>query len=275
MSLVNSIEALGRPVAYYPSIAVALGGDPSAAIFVCQFIYWRSRVGDKEVHKSRSEITAETGLGDEAQKRICRKLKNIGVLQVTKKGLPAKNFYRFDWGKLSDLLGGITPTSQGETPSLDMVKHHDRTGYNTTTTSEITTEITTEITNIADKPQNALSKKTEKPAPKPKPKNSNLTANTLITDYKVSEQVAADYMAVRKAKRSPLTKTAFDKLAAQFKEANLTIPDGIRICAERGWVGFNASWNWQQTTENVPIEQLDAPRQREISDPFGDERCLN
>lgn len=177
MSLISTMEKLGRPVAYYPSIARALGGDPSAAIFLCQFIYWRSKVGDREIYKSREEILEETGLGVDAQKRICTKLKSLKLVTITKKGLPARNYYSFNWANVDSLLADSAPTSEGEMPQLDRAKPHDNKGLNTPTISETTAKTTTEINN------------------KSKPTPRGLVANTPF------EQELIDY---RKAIKKPL-----------------------------------------------------------------------
>lgn len=74
------------------------------------------------------------------------------------------------------------------------------------------------------------------------PRSPTVSADRLVSEYGVDQQVAADWLTVRKAKKSPLTQTALDKLVGQFAAAGMTVPDGIRMCVERGWVGFNKDW---------------------------------
>lgn len=73
-------------------------------------------------------------------------------------------------------------------------------------------------------------------------KSANVTAKTLVADYGIDKQVAADFMRVRKAKKQPVTATAWQRLTNEFHKAGLSIPDGVRMCAENGWGGFKASW---------------------------------
>lgn len=73
-------------------------------------------------------------------------------------------------------------------------------------------------------------------------KSANVTARSLIADYGIDKQVASDFMKVRKAKKQPVTATAWDRLINEFQKAGLSIPDGVRVCAENGWGGFKASW---------------------------------
>ncbi len=56
------ISTLGHPVAYYPSIARAIG-CVKAGIFICQLLYWHGKGKKGEwTYKSRKELTKETGL---------------------------------------------------------------------------------------------------------------------------------------------------------------------------------------------------------------------
>lgn len=61
----------------------------------------------------------------------------------------------------------------------------------------------------------------------------------------VDAQVAADWLAVRKAKRAALTQTALDGMVAEAHKAGISVAEAVRICAVRGWQGFKASWDWR------------------------------
>lgn len=74
---------------------------------------------------------------------------------------------------------------------------------------------------------------------------TKLTQRDLTTDYDIPEQLVAEYLQIRKDKRQPLTPTAMQRLCVEFDKASLTITDGIRLCVERGWASFRASWNWK------------------------------
>ena len=65
----------------------------------------------------------------------------------------------------------------------------------------------------------------------------------------VDAQVAADWLAVRKAKRAALTQTALDGMVAEAHKAGISVAEAVRICAARGWQGFRASWDWR---DDVP-----------------------
>jgi DNA-binding transcriptional regulator YhcF (GntR family) len=58
----------------------------------------------------------------------------------------------------------------------------------------------------------------------------------------VDEQHAKDWLAIRKAKRAPLTETALEGVAREAAIAGITLAQAIKESAERGWQGFKASW---------------------------------
>ena len=52
----------------------------------------------------------------------------------------------------------------------------------------------------------------------------------------------ADYMTIRKTKKSPMTKTALSGLERECNKAGLSLEAGIRVCCERGWASLKAEW---------------------------------
>ena len=74
------------------------------------------------------------------------------------------------------------------------------------------------------------------------PRSLSVSVDELVNDHGVDKQVAADWLTVRKAKKSPLTQTALDNLITEFATAGLSVADGVRLCVQRGWVGFKPDW---------------------------------
>lgn len=54
--------------------------------------------------------------------------------------------------------------------------------------------------------------------------------------------VFADFLAIRKAKRAPLTATALAGIGREAAKAGISLADALAVCCERGWVGFRADW---------------------------------
>ena len=66
---------------------------------------------------------------------------------------------------------------------------------------------------------------------------------TALAELGVDPQVALDWIAVRKAKKSPApTKTAIDGVVREAAKAGLTVDAALRVCCEKSWVGFDAAW---------------------------------
>ncbi len=103
-----SLKAVGSPVAYYPSISKALG-SVKACIFLCQFLYWEGKqeIKDGWIYKTQDEIYNETGLSAEEQRSARKLLKELGILEEEKRGIPAKNCYRINLQKLIEIVNNF------------------------------------------------------------------------------------------------------------------------------------------------------------------------
>lgn len=58
----------------------------------------------------------------------------------------------------------------------------------------------------------------------------------------VSPTVWDDFLKIRKAKKSPVTKTAIDGIEREAVRAGVTLETALATCCEAGWQGFNAVW---------------------------------
>jgi hypothetical protein len=65
---------------------------------------------------------------------------------------------------------------------------------------------------------------------------------SMLLDVGVENQIAKDWLSIRKIKRLPLTPTAFESISKKIAGAGLTMNAGIKICVEQGWAGFSADW---------------------------------
>lgn len=73
-------------------------------------------------------------------------------------------------------------------------------------------------------------------------------SDILNTVPNLPEQVALDFLKVRKAKRSPLTATALALIEKEAERAGLTTAQAIAIAAGRGWQSFKAEWIGREKT---------------------------
>jgi hypothetical protein len=58
----------------------------------------------------------------------------------------------------------------------------------------------------------------------------------------VSADVYADWLALRKAKRAPVTETALAGIRREAEKAGMTMQAALETCCQRGWTGFKAEW---------------------------------
>lgn len=90
------------------------------------------------------------------------------------------------------------------------------------------------------------------PSPPPPAKPERFDPMLALGEHGVDEQLAADWLTVRRQKRAPLTQTALDGLVREAVTAGIPVVEAVRICVERGWVGFKASWGWRDDAPQHP-----------------------
>ncbi|WP_421174134.1 hypothetical protein [Aeromonas enteropelogenes] len=158
------VDFLDRPIAFHRPF-VTLSGSVTAALFLSQAMYWSKRCkegadGQNWFYKTQAEWEEETGLSRREQEGARKALRSIGVLVEKREGIPAKLYFRIDYGalevalneafeskqsdcaKLPDSSGVPEHPSMHETAILDCAKQPDSSGANRLSITEITTEIT-------------------------------------------------------------------------------------------------------------------------------------
>ena len=71
-----------------------------------EYNYWEKngKLVDDMFYSTRDNIENNTGLNDHYQRKAIAKLKELGILEVERKDVPAKNYYRIVFDKLLSLL---------------------------------------------------------------------------------------------------------------------------------------------------------------------------
>ena len=80
------------------------------------------------------------------------------------------------------------------------------------------------------------------------PRNKKSSATQIEKPVGVSEQVWDDFIALRKAKRAPLSATALASIAKEAEKAAIHIEEALTECVTRGWQSFKAEWMKPKTT---------------------------
>jgi uncharacterized protein YdaU (DUF1376 family) len=69
----------------------------------------------------------------------------------------------------------------------------------------------------------------------------------------VDAKVWSDWLEIRKAKKLPLTETAWNQLMGECQKAGLTVDAMIKECCLRGWGAFKASW-WAKEAKETSFK---------------------
>jgi len=88
----------------------------------------------------------------------------------------------------------------------------------------------------------SITEKTVKPAKNSRPILKDLQEFDRLIDLGVDGQIAKDFLAIRKAKRAPLTETALKGINKEAEKAGWTLNEALSECLARGWQSFKADW---------------------------------
>jgi hypothetical protein len=58
----------------------------------------------------------------------------------------------------------------------------------------------------------------------------------------VEKQVWEDWLAIRRAKKLPLTETSWNQILAEIDKSGLSVDVVIKECCLRGWAAFKVAW---------------------------------
>lgn len=61
----------------------------------------------------------------------------------------------------------------------------------------------------------------------------------------------ADFQALRKSKKAPITETALKGIIREAGKAGISLDTALAVCCERGWQGFNAEWYTNSRNQKV------------------------
>ena len=77
-----------------------------------------------------------------------------------------------------------------------------------------------------------------------------------LVELGVDQQHASDWLAARKVKRLPLTRTAMQGVIDEAEKAGLTVAQAITLSAKESWGGFKASWVKKAKPESLSFIEL-------------------
>lgn len=141
-----SLESLlDRPIAFQRAF-VSLGAGVTGALLLSQAVYWsrRSTLRGGWFYKTREDWEEETGLTRREQEGARKKLRDLGVLEEKKRGIPCKTYYRINTDSLQTCLH--------KTAQLGGTKPPNWVAQNRPPITEITTETTADTASAGSPP---------------------------------------------------------------------------------------------------------------------------
>ncbi len=228
IKLTELFNALNEKIIAYNSIYSKITGSITAGVLLSQILYWYKKMNNKEFYKTDASFCEELGMGLYELKGAKKKLVELEIITITRKGVPAKSYYEVNINRIITLI-----TSYGKNPQLVMGKTHNKSEEKPTTITENTTENNTKITY----------KEKENIKEKEKPINYNLKDKEL-----------ADYIFTETKKRYPFTKDNTEKqMEKEYEEMNrLHRLDGFEYDVIKAVAVFSQEDNfWQQNIRSV------------------------
>lgn len=187
-----------------------------------------------ECYPSITTMINKTRLSDKTVRKSLKDLIDLGlVVDTGKTSRFSTKIYKL-----------ILKDNEETTPSKSTTPSKITTRKNSDTPSKFTT------TPLVDLPPNPIIEPINNPIKKDisssTPKKQKTKSASLEKPCDVSEQVWQDLLALRKAKKSPLSVSAWNIAKKQIEEVqvktNHTLEQILLVWIERGWQGFKAEW---------------------------------
>lgn len=189
----------------------------NAAILLGAMCGYQSCHNDEEFYKTQDEISDDTCLGIYEIKEGLKILKAVGILRVTRKGMPAQNYYYVTANKLAEIL----LTSEVKITQQDVENSDNNTSINT---------------NIIN------TKKIEKKNNNKRATVCESTVESIIEmqDERLQEPLR-NFVEMRKAIKRPITARGLELAVKKLQQMTSNIAEQVDIVNQstmNSWQGF-------------------------------------
>ena len=217
------------------------------------FVVRKTKGWNKESDSiSVSQFMEVTGLSNRSVITACESLVEMGLLERSggERKLNTYSVKAFDFSetgeKSSSVKSGENFSETGEKSSSDLVKKVHTQNNNKNTIQNTNTNLTV---------SNAHARKTSK------------SAVEILEQFGITGQLAKDFIAHRKVKKSVITETVLNGFQREADKAGIPLVEAITISIERNWQGFRASWNWQDGQQQARKESFAEKNSSDWSSP--------
>ena len=205
------------------------------------FVVRKTKGWNKESDSiSVSQFMEVTGLSNRSVITACESLVEMGLLERSggERKLNIYSVKAFDFSesgeKSSSVKSGENFSESGEKSSSDLVKKVHTQNNNKNTIQNTNTNLTV---------SNAHARKTSK------------SAVEILEQFGITGQLAKDFIAHRKVKKSVITETVLNGFQREADKAGIPLVEAITISIERNWQGFRASWDWQDGQQRQQLRK--------------------
>lgn len=189
----------------------------NAAILLGAMCGYQSCHDDEEFYKTQDEISDDTCLGIYEIKEGLKILKAVGILRVTRKGMPAQNYYYVTANKLAEIL----LTSEVKITQQD-VENFDN---NTSSSNNI----------------NIQKKKEEKNNNKRATVGESTIESIIETQDERLQEPLRNFVEMRKAIKRPITARGLELAVKKLQQMTSNIAEQVEIVNQstmNSWQGF-------------------------------------
>ena len=233
--------------------------DLTGAELKCYLVVIRKTKGwNKESDNiSISQFMKATGLSNSAVIKACESLVQYGLL-VKENGARNTGVYAVNsYSKITH-----EESSQVTCEKSSPVKKVHSTCEES---SQVTCEKSSHtINNIKNTIQNTNTNLTVSNA---HARKTSKSAVEILEQFGITGQLAKDFIAHRKVKKSVITETVLNGFQREADKAGIPLVEAITISIERNWQGFRASWNWQDGQQRARKESFTEKNSSDWSSP--------
>lgn len=297
MSHYKTIQALGTPIVVHSGVTAMLGST-TASILLSHIMYWSDKTDNPlGFYRTLDELKAETSLTENELRTARKLLVNLGLVDEKYARLEHRLYFKFNVQMFDKLFGehlakyeksdlakrekhNSPPVkfTNGEVQNPQIGNGENHSSLYTKNTTKNTTKITAEcesphahenfettdwqlsedeILDISENFTQTQSLENTEPLAKTKKPKITMTATDLV-NLGVENQIALDYLSIRKTK---LTQTALNSIIKQAEQAGVSLNTAIEFCVTEGWQSFKADWYFNRINRQNSQGNYHAPQQ--------------
>ena len=233
--------------------------DLTGAELKCYLVVIRKTKGwNKESDNiSISQFMKATGLSNSAVIKACESLVKYGLL-VKENGSRNTGIYAVNSYSKTTYEKSSQVTCEKSSP---VKKVHSTCEESSQVTCEKSSHT---INNIKNTIQNTNTNLTVSNA---HARKTSKSAVEILEQFGITGQLAKDFIAHRKVKKSVITETVLNGFQREADKAGIPLVEAITISIERNWQGFRASWNWQDGQQQARKESFAEKNSSDWSSP--------